>query len=71
MNTPLGLSETWPSLVTWKVNVYLRRLAGLLKLWLAEKRGQGAKPIGVEVMIMRFRVLQAQILDLMSRIVYK
>lgn len=54
-----------------KVNGDLGRVAGLLKFWLAEKRGQGAKPIEVEAMMTNFRVLQAQVLDLMSRIVYK
>ena len=43
-----------------KVNGDLGRVAGLLKFWLAEKRGQGAKPIDVEAMITSFRVLQAQ-----------
>jgi hypothetical protein len=47
------------------------RVAGLLKFWLAEKRGQGARPIEVEAMMTNFRTLQAQVLDLMSRIVYK
>ncbi|MNF28512.1 hypothetical protein D3C76_1019930 [compost metagenome] len=54
-----------------KVNGDLGRVAGLLKFWLAEKRGQGEKPIDVEAMMKSFRLLQAQILDLMSRIVYK
>ncbi|PMU10199.1 MULTISPECIES: plasmid mobilization protein [unclassified Pseudomonas] len=54
-----------------KVNGDLGRVAGLLKLWLVEKRGQGAKPIDVEAMMKNFRALQALALDLMSRIVYK
>jgi hypothetical protein len=54
-----------------KVNGDLGRVAGLLKLWLAEKRGQGAKPVDVEEMMTKFRILQAQVLDLMSRIVYE
>ncbi|WP_122670381.1 plasmid mobilization protein [Pseudomonas viridiflava] len=54
-----------------KVNGDLGRVAGLLKLWLAEKRGQGAKPVDVEEIMTKFRILQAQVLDLMSRIVYK
>lgn len=54
-----------------KVNGDLGRVAGLLKLWLAEKRGEGAKPVDVEEIMTKFRVLQAQVLDLMSRIVYK
>ncbi|AOE69925.1 CopG family transcriptional regulator [Pseudomonas fluorescens] len=54
-----------------KANGDLGRVAGLLKLWLAEKNGQGAKPIDVEEMMVNFRVLQAQVRDLMSRIVYE
>lgn len=54
-----------------KVNGDLGRVAGLLKFWLSEKRGQGAKPIDVEAMMTNFRILQAQVLELMSRIVYK
>lgn len=41
-----------------KVNGDLGRVAGLLKLWLAEKRGQGARPIEVEAMMDQFRTLQ-------------
>ncbi|WP_122417723.1 plasmid mobilization protein [Pseudomonas viridiflava] len=54
-----------------KVNGDTGRVAGLLKLWLAEKRGQGAQPVDVEEMMRNFRFLQSQILDLMSRIVYQ
>ena len=54
-----------------KVNGDLGRVAGLLKLWLAEKNGQGAKPEDVEEMMVNFRVLQAQVRNLMSRIVYE
>ncbi|WP_263145455.1 CopG family transcriptional regulator [Pseudomonas sp. RIT-PI-AD] len=54
-----------------KVNGDLGRVAGLLKLWLSEKRGQGARPLDVETVMNDFRTMQAQILDLMSRIVYK
>lgn len=35
------------------------RVAGLLKLWLAEKRGEGANAIDVESTMMEFRRLQA------------
>ncbi|HIC0562149.1 TPA: plasmid mobilization protein [Escherichia coli] len=54
-----------------KVNGDFGRLAGLLKLWLAEKRGQGARPIDVEAMVKQFRELQGQTLAIMSQIVYK
>ncbi|MEJ0209806.1 plasmid mobilization protein [Pseudomonas aeruginosa] len=54
-----------------KVNGDLGRVAGLLKLWLAEKYGQGAEPVDIESLMVSFRVLQAQVRDLMSRIVYE
>lgn len=53
-----------------KVNGDLGRVAGLLKLWLAEKRGQGAKAVDVEKMMIDFRRLQAEILEKMSAVVY-
>lgn len=53
-----------------KVNGDLGRVAGLLKLWLAEKRGQGASPIDVEQMMIGFRELQGAIREKMSAIVY-
>lgn len=53
-----------------RLNGDLGRIAGLLKLWLAEKRGEGAKPIDVERMMIDFRKLQAEIREKMSAIVY-
>ncbi|HAN9741196.1 TPA: CopG family transcriptional regulator, partial [Escherichia coli] len=52
-----------------KVNGDLGRVAGLLKLWLAEKRGQGARPVDVEAMMNDFRRLQGEVLAIMSRVV--
>ncbi|URN87367.1 MAG: CopG family transcriptional regulator [Pseudomonas protegens] len=52
-----------------KVNGDLGRVAGLLKFWLADKRGQGEKPIDVEAMMKGFRVLQSKVLELMGQIV--
>ncbi|ATS74304.1 Protein TraJ [Xanthomonas citri pv. fuscans] len=52
-----------------KVNSDLGRVAGLLKLWLAEKRGQGARPVDVEAMMNDFRKLQGEVLAIMSRVV--
>ena len=52
-----------------KVNGDLGRVAGLLKLWLLEKRGQGARPADVESMMNDFRKLQTQVHDLMGRVV--
>lgn len=50
-----------------KINSDLGRVAGLLKLWLAEKRGQGAQPLAVESMMREFRDIQGQMRDLMAR----
>ncbi|KVX03790.1 conjugal transfer protein TraJ [Alcaligenes faecalis] len=50
-----------------KVNGDLGRVAGLLKLWLAEKRGQGAAPIAVESLMNDFRRLQKHMADLMHK----
>lgn len=44
------------------------RLGGLLKLWLAEKRGQGAKPIDVDRLLKDTRTLQDRIRELMGRV---
>lgn len=72
MNTPIRSVVDLAAVADLaKVNGDLGRVAGLLKFWLVEKRGQGAKPIDVEAMMTNFRVLQAQVLDLMSRIVYE
>lgn len=50
-----------------RVNGDLGRVAGLLKLWLAEKRGQGALPIDVEKMMDDFRALQTELSATMRR----
>jgi len=50
-----------------RVNGDLGRVAGLLKLWLAEKRGQGARPIDVEKMMTEFRVIQTELSAIMRR----
>lgn len=52
-----------------KVNGDLGRVAGLLKLWLAEKRGEGASAIDVESVMMEFRSLQVAIAMKMGAIV--
>ncbi len=52
-----------------KVNGDLGRVAGLLKLWLAEKRGQGARPVDVEAMMNDFRALQTELHTIMGRAV--
>lgn len=50
-----------------RVNGDLGRVAGLLKLWLAEKRGQGARPIDVEKMMNEFRALQSELSAIMRQ----
>lgn len=52
-----------------KVNGDLGRVAGLLKLWLAEKRGVGADPKHVERTMDDFRRLQTQVHQAMGRVV--
>jgi hypothetical protein len=49
-----------------RVNGDLGRVAGLLKLWLAEKRGQGARPYDVEKMMSDFRAMQTELSGIMS-----
>lgn len=51
-----------------KVSGDLGRLGGLLKLWLAEKRGQGAPAMAVDQVLKETRELQQQMLKLMSRV---
>lgn len=53
-----------------KINGDLGRVAGLLKLWLAAKRGEGANPTDVEKLMISFRELQSKALEKMSSIVY-
>jgi len=53
-----------------KVNGDLGRVAGLLKLWLSDKRGQSVKRSDVEGMMIEFRELQGQIRERMSTIVF-
>lgn len=51
-----------------KINGDLGRVAGLLKLWLAEKRGIGAPAVDVDVMMREFRRLQRETLEIMGRV---
>jgi len=53
-----------------KVHGDLGRVAGLLKLWLLEKRGCGATANSVELLMNDFRDLQRKMLDLMHRAVH-
>lgn len=50
-----------------KFNGDLEQVAGLLKIWLAEKRGQGARTVDVEALMLDFRKLQSAMMFLMSR----
>lgn len=51
-----------------KVNGDLGRVAGLLKLWLSERPGQGAHPVDVEAMIRSFRAIQGQLLEVAGKV---
>lgn len=51
-----------------KVNGDLGRVAGLLKLWLATKRGEGADPKDVENTMDDFRRLQTRLLNIMGSV---
>lgn len=52
-----------------RVNGDLGRVAGLLKLWLVEKPGQGASRPDVNKMMTEFRELQAALSAIMGRAV--
>lgn len=52
-----------------RINGDLGRVAGLLKLWLAEKRGQGARPVNVEALMRRFQALQTELHQIIGRAV--
>jgi len=54
-----------------RINGDLGRVAGLLKLWLAEKRGQGARAEDVDAMMVEFRELQGEVRAIMSKVVYE
>ncbi|WP_315265544.1 plasmid mobilization protein [Pseudomonas fragi] len=54
-----------------KVNGDLGRVAGLLKLWLADMRDVGVSSHDVVTMMRDFRTLQSQITAIMSMIVYQ
>lgn len=54
-----------------RANGDLGRVAGLLKLWLADKRGQGAPAVDVDAMMVEFRELQGEVRSIMSEIVYQ
>ncbi|CAI8954095.1 Protein TraJ [Pseudomonas sp. IT-P12] len=54
-----------------KVNGDLGRVAGLLKLWLSEKRGRGERVLEVDAMMLEFRGLQGEVRSIMSKIVYE
>jgi hypothetical protein len=73
----LGLNTPIRSVVDLKamadlcrINGDLGRVAGLLKLWLVEKNGQGASSTEVESMMVEFRELQAGIREKMSTVVF-
>ncbi len=53
-----------------KVNGDLGRVAGLLKLWLATKRGERAGPAHVEALMNEFRSLQKELSTVIGAITY-
>lgn len=53
-----------------RVAADLGRVAGLLKLWLAERRGVGAPAIDVDQMMAEFRELQREVREKAGAIVY-
>ncbi|MNY83653.1 hypothetical protein D3C86_2265640 [compost metagenome] len=42
-----------------------------LKLWLAEKHGQGARAVDVDAIMVEFRELQGEVRSIMSKVVYE
>ncbi|MBJ2304314.1 MULTISPECIES: plasmid mobilization protein [Pseudomonas] len=54
-----------------KVNGDLGRVAGLLKPWLEEKRGQGAPAMDVGALMREFRQCQGEVRALMSKVIYE
>lgn len=52
-----------------RVNADLGRVAGLLKLWLVEKPGQGAQRFEVDQLMKEFRAMQAELSGIMRRAV--
>jgi len=72
MNTPIRSVVDLAAVADLaKVNGDLGRVAGLLKLWLAEKHGQGARAVDVDAMMGAFRELQGEVRAIMSEIVYR
>ncbi|WP_323018030.1 plasmid mobilization protein [Castellaniella sp.] len=62
LNTPIRSKADYQAIADLvKVTGDLGRVAGLLRLWLAEKRGQGAHPSDVEAMMLGFRKLQREV----------
>lgn len=51
-----------------KVSADLGRLGGLLKLWLAERRGEGAPPVSVDRVLGETRNLQQRMRELASQV---
>ena len=73
----LGLNTPIRSVVDLKavadlcrINGDLGRVAGLLKLWLLEKNGQGASSVEIERMMVELRELQAGVREKMSAVVF-
>lgn len=62
LNTPIRAKADYQAVADLvKITGDLGRVAGLLKLWLAEKRGKGAPATDVDAMMKDFRELQAEV----------
>lgn len=71
MNTPIKSVVDLTAVADLaKVAGDLGRVAGLLKLWLGEKRGQGAPAVDDDAMMVKFRELLGEVRSLMSKVVY-
>lgn len=54
-----------------KIDGNLGWVAGLLKWWLAERRGREARAVDVEALMMEFYKLQAKVKAIMSKVLYQ
>jgi hypothetical protein len=71
MNTPIrSVLDLTAVADLAKVNGDLGRVAGLLKLWLVERRGEEVAATEVAAVMREFRELQGQVRAVMSKVVY-
>ena len=71
LNHPIRAQADWQAVKDMlKVAADLGRIAGLLKLWLTERNGEGAASIDVARMMKDFRQLQGELRDKAGSILY-